>query len=824
MINVNDVLSIALVTKDNKYSYGDLLQMIEGYALLFRGKGYKKIAIYSENRVEWIAAFYAGWRNSCVVVPVDYMASVNDVAYILNDCKPELVFTSPLITDKIQEVVPKLQYSPQIHTFSVDKFTPVDSEVKWTEPEDIEKTAVIIYTSGTTGSPKGVMLSYKNLIANLDGVSKDVEIYKKDRQVLMLLPLHHVFPLAGSMLVPLYVGATIVMAASLQSSDLFYALNNNKIAILIGVPKLYEIISKGVKAKVEASFIGRQLYRIVKFSGSKKLATKVFKKVHDNFGGNLQFLVSGGAALPKHVGSVFKTLGFDVLEGYGMTEAAPMITFTRPGKVRIGSPGQSLPRIEMQIRDGEIVAKGDNIMQGYYNRPEETAEVLKDGWLYTGDLGRIDRDGFLYITGRKKDIIILSNGKNINPVEIEIAFEKAFDEVAEAGVFLHNNYLHLAILPNLEKLAELNVQDVRAYFKSEIITRFNANLSPHMRILKFAIVDTELPRTRLGKIQRFKLAEHAQRKPRRKQVEVNYHPTEYFMAVKSYIETQIDFDIQPSHHVEFDLGLDSLNKLGLIDYIERSFGVKMDEKKLTSFPSLSHMADYIKEKKKWFREETSGWAETLKEKVDIKLPKSWPTHNIFKNFAKYFFKIYFRFTGEGVENIPEGPCIITPNHQSFIDGLLVATFLKRKVFKQTYFYAKKKHVNNKFLRFLARTNNVIVVDVEGDLKDSIQQLAAALKEGRKIIIFPEGTRSTTGELGEFKKTFAILSTELNVPVVPVVIEGADKALPVGAKIPRPWKRVEVKFLKPVNPEGYTAESMTEGVHGKIEEVLSNKSK
>src|SRR5690554_4444315 len=161
MINVNDVLSIALVTKDNKYSYGDLLQMIEGYALLFRGKGYKKIAIYSENRVEWIAAFYAGWRNSCVVVPVDYMASISDVAFILNDCQPELVFTSPLISDKIQEVVPKLQYSPQIHTFSVDKFTPVDSEVKWTEPEDIEKTAVIIYTSGTTGSPKGVMLSYK---------------------------------------------------------------------------------------------------------------------------------------------------------------------------------------------------------------------------------------------------------------------------------------------------------------------------------------------------------------------------------------------------------------------------------------------------------------------------------------------------------------------------------------------------------------------------------------------------------------------------------------------------------------------------------------
>ena len=821
MINVNDTSSIAVVTKTKKYTYDELLQMIESYALLFKGKEYKKIAIFSENRVEWIAAFYAGWRNDCMVVPIDYMASVDDVVYIVNDCQPEMIFTSSSLNKQAQEIVPKLIYTPQIHSFGADELTPVNTKVEWSQPKDVEKTAVIIYTSGTTGSPKGVMLSYTNLIANLDGVSKDVEIYSQDRQVLMLLPLHHIFPLAGSMMIPLYVGSTIVMSPSMQSSDLLETLKNNNVAIMIGVPKLYEIISKGVKAKIDAAFISRLFYRIVKLSGSKKLGAKIFKKVHVNFGGNLQFLVSGGAALPKHVGTIFKTLGFDVLEGFGMTEAAPMITFTRPGKVRIGSPGQALPSIEMEIRDGEIVARGRNVMQGYYNRPEETAEVLKDGWLYTGDLGRVDKDGYLYITGRKKDIIILSSGKNINPVELEISFEKDFDVVTEAGVFLHNNYLHLAILPNIEKLVELGVHDVREYFKKEVIPAFNANLSPYKRILKFAIVDTELPRTRLGKIQRFKLAEHAQN-TKGKDIKGDYISTEYFMAVKHYIETQIDYDIKPSHHVEFDLGLDSLHKMGLVDYIERSFGVKMDQQKLTSFPSLSHLADYIKEKKKWFKEETSTWADTLKEKVDVKLPKSWPTHNFFKSLAKFFFKIYFRFKGEGVENIPEGPCIITPNHQSFIDGMLVATFLKRKVFKQTYFYAKKKHVNNGFLRFLARTNNVIVVDMEGNLKDSIHQMAAALKEGRKVIIFPEGTRSKTGELGEFKKTFAILSTELNVPVVPVVIDGADKALPVGAKIPRPWKKIQVKFLEPIKPEGYTAEEMAEGVHNKIEEVLTGK--
>ncbi len=819
MINTQDASRVAVITKDKKYTYQDLLNLIEGYSLLFRGKDYKKIAIYSENRIDWIAAFYAGWRNNCIVVPIDFMASSHDIAYILGDCQPEIMFISPSLKTQLADIQSKIQYSPEIVFFGEVQLPEILEIIEWHQPGDVEETAVIIYTSGTTGSPKGVMLSYQNLISNVIGVSQEVEIYTPTRQVLMLLPLHHIFPLAGSMVAPLFVGSTIVMAPSMQSSDLLETLRNNQVAIMIGVPRLYELIYKGIKAKIDASAIGRIFYRIVRLSRSRKLAKKIFKKVHVGFGGHLEYLVSGGAALPKHVGDLFQTLGFDVLEGFGMTEAAPMITFTRPGKVKIGSPGQPLPGMKVEIRDGEIIAKGKNVMKGYYNRPEETADVLKDGWLYTGDLGHFDKDGFLFITGRKKDIIILSSGKNINPVELEIDFEKSFEAVKEAGVFLHNNHLHIAILPNYELLTQLNIEKVDEYFKNEIIPVFNGKLSPYKRIMKFAIVHTELPRTRLGKIQRFKLSEHVQQAAKKDEF-ADYQPTKYYLAVKSFIETQIDFDIQPNHHVEFDLGLDSLNKMSLLDYIEKSFGVKLDEKGLVSFPSIKHLSDYIKEKSQWFRDETTSWAEALKEKVDLKMPKSWPTHNFFKTIAKYFFKIYFRYRGEGVENIPEGPCIIAPNHQSYIDGLFVASLLKRKTVKQTYFYAKKKHVNNAILRFLARTNNVIVMDIDGDLKESIQKMAAVLKEGKKVIIFPEGTRSKSGELGEFKKTFAILSTELNVPVVPVAIDGAHRALPVGAKIPRIWAKVRVKFLEAVNPEGHTPETLTDGVHKKIEQVLS----
>ncbi|MDD2563303.1 MAG: AMP-binding protein [Salinivirgaceae bacterium] len=823
MLYTKDLNAIAIITKEKSYSYTEFLSLVEIYSQHFNGKNYEKVAMYSENRMEWIAAFYAGWKNNCIVVTIDYMASIDDVSYILNDCQPELIFTSNGLKDSIEEIKKKIEYTPDI--LFLDNTT-TDQEItitEWKKPKDLNDTAVIIYTSGTTGNPKGVMLSYINILSNISGVTEDAKIYTKDQQVLILLPLHHVFPLIGSMVVPLHIGATIVMSPSMQSPDLLETLKNNKVAVMIGVPRLYELLYKGLKAKVEATAIGKLFYKIVKASGSKSLAKKIFKKVHVGFGGNLLYMVSGGAALPKHVGEFFKTLGFDVLEGFGMTEAAPMITFTRPGKVKIGSPGHPLAAMKVEIRDGEIVAKGSNVMKGYYNRPEETAAVIKDGWLYTGDLGHFDKEGFLHITGRKKDIIILSNGKNINPVQLEMQFEKSFDEVKEAGVFHHQGQLYIAIHADKDVLDSMNVTDVNEHFRNNVLAKFNSTQTSYNRIMKFVLVYNDLPRTRLSKIQRFRLPELVTA-PTISNKEEAFVPTEDYAAIQTFLESQVDIKIEPNHHLEFDLALDSLGKMGLIDFIDKSFGIKMDEKKLISFPSVRKLSEYVHEERKWFKNETINWEETLKEKFEIRLPKSWFTHTILSGMAKVFFKIYFRFKGKGADNIPEGACIITPNHESFFDGMFVTSFLKNKVMKLTYFYAKKKHVNNAFLRFMARTNNIIVMDLEQDLKESIQKLAAALKAGKKIMIFPEGTRTLSGEIGEFKKTFAILSTILDVPVVPVAINGAGKAMPVGSFFPRLGKRVDVTFLKPINPKGHTTESLVKEVVASIKESLKKSRK
>ncbi len=809
----------ALVYKEQKVSYIELNQLMLQFSDLIT-VGNSKVAIYSENRLEWVYAFYAAWLNNCTVIPIDSGASVEDVRYIMNDCEPSVVFTSNGLKEQFDKVKENLNYSVDTIVFDDIKTTSGEKvSAAKNFPANKEKTAVIIYTSGTTGKPKGVMLSYVNLLANIRAVTKDVVIYTAGREVLMLLPMHHIFPLVGSMVAPLSVGGTVVMSPSMQSPDLMETLKNNNVAIMIGVPRLYELIYNGLKTKIFASFVGRFFYGLVKLSGSKAFAKKIFKKVHDGLGGNIEYMVCGGAALNHDVGRFFKVLGFEVLEGFGMTEAAPMITFTRPGKVKIGSPGQPLTGIDIEIRDGEIVAKGENIMQGYYNKPEETTEALKDGWLYTGDLGHFDKNGFLYITGRKKDIIVLANGKNISPVEIEMKLESKVEAVKEAAVFMYHNQLHAVIVPDFKFLSEQNVENPATFFKESILPSFNKELSSYKRIMQFTLVKQELPRTKLGKIQRFKLAELIENIAEESKKEVEHPDSEEYKMVRQFIENEVDMEISPDDHIEYDIALDSLGKLSLIDFIERTFGVKLEEESLLSFPSIRQMVEHIKSNKLWQKLESTNWTETLKEKVNLKLPKSWPTISIIKNMSKFFFKIYFRFKVDGYKNLPEGPFIIAPNHQSFFDGLFVASFLRRKTMKSTYFYAKKKHVNNWFMKFLANRNNIIVVDLNKGLQESIQKMAEVLRNGRNLIIFPEGTRTKTGELGEFKKMFAILSKEMNVPVVPVAINGAYNALPTGKKVPKLFSKVEVSFLQPVYPQEYTHDSLTEKVYNDIDARL-----
>lgn len=411
----------------------------------------------------------------------------------------------------IDEVLETLNVNPAVYV--IDEFEalaadkmPDKVELQYTD----DQTAVIIYTSGTTGNPKGVMLSFENLLVNIEAVTNQIPIFTINDRVLMLLPLHHIFPLLGTMIMPLSVGALLAVSPSMASDDIIRTLQDNKITLIIGVPRLFSAIHKGIMDKINKSFVAKALFRLAQKIDSYPFSRKVFGTVQRKFGGSMHYMISGGAALDPIVCRDYRTLGFEILEGYGMTEAAPMITFSRPGRVKIGSPGEALFCTTIDIRDNEIVVSGRNIMKGYLGRPEETAEVLKDGWLYTGDLGYVDKDGYLFITGRKKEIIVLSNGKNINPVEIEMQLESAYPIIKEVGVFYKDDRLRAIIVPNQAVADQMQLTDVTEYIKKTVLQEFNQSSSSYKRIINPLVCDIELPRTRLGKLQRFKLSELAE--------------------------------------------------------------------------------------------------------------------------------------------------------------------------------------------------------------------------------------------------------------------------------------------------------------------------
>ncbi|MBN2167040.1 MAG: AMP-binding protein [Marinilabiliaceae bacterium] len=811
---------VALVTKDRTISYFELKNNILQFQQLISTKQVNRIAIYSENRPEWIYAFYAGWYINNTVVPIDYLASIDDVSFILNDCFPDICFVSKNKENDLRLAIEKSGITTKIIILEEIAELPVVNAPLWNEIKfNDNDTAVIIYTSGTTGKPKGVMLSFGNLKANINAVSNQLPIFNDKEVVLMLLPLHHIFPLLGTLVAPLYVGAKIAISPSLVSDDVINTLQTNKVTLIIGVPRFYSAIHKGITDKINASSIAKILFKIAKGLKSKTVSKIIFKTVHEKFGGSIKYFVSGGAAIDKNIWDDFSTLGFDLLEGYGMTETAPMITFTRPDRIKIGSPGLALPGCKIAITNGEITVQGPNVMQGYFGRPDETAKIIRNGWLHTGDLGYIDKKGFLYITGRKKEILVLSNGKNINPVEIEDKLLNISELINDVGVYMERDQLRAVIVPDLKHFYNHKLSNIEQTIRWKVINQYNSQVSPYKKILLFSVYTDELPRTRLGKLQRFKLAELGNKRSVEKKEEV-IKPIDLpeYDLIKNHIEREKNCSVRQTDHIEMDLGLDSLDKVGLQAFIDSAFGIHLETIELTQFSSIIEMSEFVAQKRIRMVADSFDWTKILKEKINIKLPKTWFTGTLVVKLFKQIFRILFNLKGKGLTNIPDGPCIIAPNHQSFFDGLFVASFLKNKTIRNTYFYAKEKHISSKWLKYLANRHHIIIMDLNKDLKQSIQKMGEALKKQKNLIIFPEGTRTRDGYLGDFKKTFAILSRELNIPIIPVSIKGAYDVLPRGARFPKPFKKVSVEFLEAVYPENSSYDALSKIV---FERILTN---
>ncbi len=819
----------AIIAGDRKVSYSEMLGRINLFAQHTPKERGCKTIIFSENREGWIYAFFSVWQNQGIAVPVDASSTVADVAYILRDCSPECIWMSKDREEVVMQAVKEAGISTKMLLIDDYELAAAKDEEKWCGIDNMkemgDECSLIIYTSGTTGSPKGVMLSYNNLMANIRSVADTVPIFTEERRAMILLPLHHVLPLMGSVIGPITRGGGVAICPSMSGPDIMETMCRGKVAIFIGVPRLWQTLYTGIKKKVDASPVTRTLFNICRRVGSRSLSRFVFQSIRKKMGGHIDYCVSGGAALDAEIGAGLRTLGLDVLEGYGMTETAPIITFTRPDDIIPGCVGRPMPSVQCKIIDGELCAKGPNVMMGYYNRPEETAAVIdKNGFLHTGDLARFDKDGRVYITGRSKEIIVLSNGKNVQPNEIEYKIEKYDQYVKEAAVVQYGDMLRCIVVPQEKWAQEMSDKEVEEVLKREVIEPYNMTVSNYKKLMSIFVYRGELPRTKLDKLQRFKLKELCEQEHEAEETTLdaqdNETCTEEFLILKNYIEAEKKVKVKPGCHLETDLAFDSLDMVGLQGFIEQTFGITINADAMSSFRNVQEIADRIAAshtRKEVEHIDSHNLVQEASSHLD--LPVAGLSHRFCTRAFKALFKIYNRLSVRGTENIPVyGQFIMAPNHQSYIDGAIVMAGVPWKVIDNCYFYATEEHVNNPVLRALARRHNIILME-RHNLKNSILKLAEVLKQGKSIIIFPEGTRSRDGSMTTFKKTFAIMSKELNVPVLPVSINGAYKALPRGTRFYKPAK-ITLEYLPLMTPsdtEDHTqfAERVRAAIEAKI---------
>ena len=816
---------IAVTYGEQKISYADVIKYVNYYSEFLDITKGDRSALMMENRPESIFSFFSIWAKKGIAISLDAGYTVDQLAYVLGDSTPKYLFVSNKTKKVAEEANSKLNNIIKI--INVDELVlPAEYKIKKEEFENDsnDDVAVIVYTSGTTGNPKGVMITYENIKTNMEGV-RAVDLVNETDVILAMLPYHHIMPLCFTLILPMYMGVPIVLLTEISSASLLKTLQENRVTVILGVPRVWEMLDKAIMIKINESSLAKFMFKMAEKINSMAIRKMLFSKVHKQFGGHIRLMVSGGAKIDKNILEDFRTMGFCAIQGYGMTETAPIIAFNVPGRERSDSAGEVIPNVEVKIADdGEILVKGKNVMKGYYNNEKATEEAFdKDGWFHTGDLGRMDGK-YLIIIGRKKEMIVLPNGKNIDPNDIENEIIKNTDLIKEIAVTEYKEQLLAIIYPDFQQIEAKKIVNIKDAIKWEVIDKYNVTAPNYKKIHDIKIVKKELPKTRIGKIRRFMLKDLIEdkddvieQKEEKKTIVVPPEMKEKFDIINKYIDERYHKDIDLDSHIELDLGFDSLDIVEFMNFLNKTFGINLVEQDFVENKTISAIIKLVNEKAGKFVEKVDK-NENLKKIIesdsDVKLPKDARYAKFLRVILGPFFRFYFKYKCIDKENIKDGAGIIVGNHQSYLDGFMVNNVFTTKEMNDNYYIATALHFKSKTMKYLANHGNIILVDANRNLKNTLQAAAKVLKNNKKLIIFPEGARTRDGQLHEFKKTFAILAKDLNVPIYPFVLKGAYEAFPYNKKFPK-RNNVSVQFLERIEPNNKTVEELVEETKSNI---------
>jgi long-chain acyl-CoA synthetase len=806
-----------LPTGYERITYRELWEKCRTVAKELESSGLKPgdhICLYGENTPGWAISYFAIHISGGVIVPLDAQLSARDLLNIIRYSDSKAIIADSSRLGELEAFFQDEQN--EVKLFSVEKLTALSksndrSDVYNYDPAD---TQTIVFTSGTTGEPKGVMLTCENIMSNIQALVSFTEVSSSDN-VLSILPLNHAYPCIVGLLSPLFAGATVTFSHSLKSFDLFDVMKETGVTVFPGVPKLFTLLDREIFNRVKSlSIFARIIFWIlytlsawVRKTTGIRIGKLIFRSIHGPFGERFRFFASGGAKLDPKVSEHFLNLGFLLVEGYGLTETSAVTTLNPLKAPKSGTAGVPIRGVEIRIDSpdsegvGEICIKGSNVMKGYYKNEKATKEVLDNGWFHTGDLGMIDSDGNILVTGRVKEVIVLSSGKNIYPEEVEKLYEKIpfAKELCVLPSYDDSGFvkgLRMVVVPDEKELISRGVFDKRDRISSEITMR-GASLPTYMRITELELYNDQLPRTMLGKIRRSELEKYLTEKEKaipREEISLTPEEKELMEAPSSirFLKrlqeiAHVSGPFFPSQELSIDLGLDSLTLVQITVVLENEFELQLREENLPGIRNIGDVLRLIRGAPcSEIIEEPNALSKTLFQPPSKPLEKIFNLERgIFKRIAMriiqlvvfIFVKVVFRMRIQGMDKIPrEGAVLLCPNHQSYIDPIVIVATLPGWILDRLLLTGFSELFKNTPLSWIARPLRVIPIGSTDTVGDSLELTYDGLKRGMALLLFPEGRRTPTGNIMPARMGVGILSVEAKVPIIPILIEGAANTL------------------------------------------------
>lgn len=755
-----------------RFSYRETAAAARGFAAELRRRGIgagEKVMVWSENRPEWIFALWGCLLQGVVLVPVDYRSSPALLVKIAGVTAARLVLLGGEVAPPPDLTAPTLP----LNSLSGKDGVP-DHAVAVTR----DTLAQIIFTSGATAEPKGVMITHRNILANIVPVEREIHKYRKYARpfrpirFLNLLPLSHLFGQAMAAFIPPMLPGEVVFMRGHNPKEIVRQVHSRRISVVVCVPKILEVLREYIIAIVpeaaEEPPAGEEWWR----------RWWRYRRVHRALGWKFWSFVVGAAPLDPELEQFWSRLGYVVIQGYGLTETAPIVTLNHPFHARKGSVGKPIAGVEVRIADdGEVLVRGENVTSGYYQAKGETQLAFQDGWFHTGDIGSLDAEGRLQIRGRKKEMIVTPEGLNVFPEDVERVLAE-IRGVRDSAV-IGKDRVHAVLL--LEPGAQV----------SDIVRQANARLEDHQQVRTASVwPGEELPRTEgTRKLKRGQIAAWAAG-----QAEPAAGTGQSGVLAKYAPDTPIA-----------ELGLSSLERIALMMALEQQGEGSIDEAAFTSAKTVGDLTALARQPRapaaepfefpKWNR---SWWADALRR---INLPL----------WILPLARIFARVRAEGLENLRdlEGPVLFASNHQSYFDGpsILMAMPSKwryrvgiatRKEFFNAHFHPRQQG----FGAWFTNTLNYVLASLffnifplpqrEAGAKQALEYIGDLATDGWSTLIFPEGRMTDAGEIRNFQPGVGMMAARLGIKVVPVRITGLDKVLNRTAHFPTPG-RVTVRF-------------------------------